>query len=262
MPVDQEGRVSPDSLKSALRPDTVLVSIMAANNEIGTLQPVSELGCLCRAAGVAFHTDAVQWLGKEDFQEITQFNADLVSICAHKFHGPKGAGALYIRSPLQPRAVMLGGAHENERRAGTENLPSICGLVCAAEKFLAHPVFDRALLAPLSQRLESIWKSLPRCRLVSPLSGRLCNTVAAVVEGADGITVLANLDLEGICASSGAACAAGSLKPSHVIRALPLPHDFSKSLVRFSIGHLTTAADIEYVASILPKVIKRSTTPR
>ncbi len=127
LPVDKHGRVQPEALSAALRPDTTLVSVIAANNEIGTLQSVSQLGSICRENGVLFHTDAVQWFGKESVNDIGVFSADLVSICAHKFHGPKGAGALYIRSPLQPHAIVLGGSHENERRAGTENLPAIAG---------------------------------------------------------------------------------------------------------------------------------------
>ncbi len=153
LPVNAEGRVSVDDLKKAIRPDTVLVSIMAANNEIGTLQPVAELGAVCRERGIIFHTDAVQWFGKEPFENIGQFNADLVSVCAHKFHGPKGAGLLYIKSPLHPDPILFGGGHENERRAGTENLPAIIGLVEALEKFVKPPVFYRPELKPLVDKL-------------------------------------------------------------------------------------------------------------
>jgi cysteine desulfurase len=262
LPVDQHGRVPPDTLTAALRPDTILVSVIAANNEIGTLQAVSALGAICREKGVLFHTDAVQWFGKENFNDIGVFSADLVSICAHKFHGPKGAGALYIRSPLLPQAVILGGSHENERRAGTENLPGIAGLVTAAELFVPKPIFDRIYLDPLSQQLESVWSSIPGCRLVSPTTHRLCNTVAAVVDGVDGMTLLANLDLEGICASSGSACAAGSLEPSHVIRALNLPAGGNPALVRFSLGRGTTQKDVDHVISVLPEVVRRSTSPQ
>ena len=260
LPVDGAGRVNPESLKEALRSDTILVSMMAANNEIGTIQPVSQIGMICREKGVLFHTDAVQSFGKEDFNDIDQFNADLVSLCAHKFHGPKGAGALYIRSPLQPKSVALGGAHENERRAGTENLPAIGGLVTATEWFVTTPVFNHDRLEPLTRRLEQAWLSLSGCRLISPPKGRLSNTVAAVVEGADSITLLANLDLEGICASSGSACAAGSVEPSHVISALNVADNLSNSLVRFSIGRGTTEDEIDQVTAVLPAVIQRSTT--
>ncbi len=151
LPVDSEGRVSPEDLKRAIRKDTVLVSVMAANNEIGTIQPVAELGTICRERGVVFHTDAVQWFGKESFDNVNQFNADVVSVCAHKFHGPKGAGLLWIRSPLHPDPILFGGSHESERRAGTENLASIMGLVSALEKFVKPPVFEKAKLKPFCE---------------------------------------------------------------------------------------------------------------
>src|ERR1017187_2429683 len=150
LPVDSAGRVSPDDLKQAIRPDTILVSLMAANNEIGTLQPVAELGAICRERGIIFHSDAVQWFGKEPFESIGQFNADLISVCGHKFHGPKGAGLLYVRSPLLPDPILFGGGHENERRAGTENLAGIFGLVAAMEKFVNPPVFPPAKIKELA----------------------------------------------------------------------------------------------------------------
>src|SRR5580692_10894384 len=166
LPVNAEGLISSDDLAAAIRPDTILASIMAANNEIGTVQPVAELGAICRERGVLFHTDAVQWFGKEPFADIHQFNADLVSICAHKFHGPKGAGALFINSPLQPDPILFGGGHENERRAGTENLPAIIGFVEALERFVRQPVFKREKLAPLAGRLRTLAESLPGVQLV------------------------------------------------------------------------------------------------
>src|SRR5258705_3768647 len=140
LPADSEGRVSLDALASAVRPDTVLVSLMAANNEIGTIEPVAEVGAFCREQGVSFHTDAVQWFGKEPFASIHQFNADLVSVCAHKYHGPKRAGALFIKSPLLPDPILFGGGHENERRAGTENLAGVVGLGEVIERFVRTPV--------------------------------------------------------------------------------------------------------------------------
>jgi cysteine desulfurase len=258
LPVDMEGRVNVESLARALRPDTVLVSILAANNEIGTLQPVAELGSLCRQRGVLFHTDAVQWLGKEPLDSIDQFNADLVSICAHKIHGPKGAGALFIRSPLRPEPILLGGSHENERRAGTENLAGIMGLVEALERFVPNPVFDKGRLKPLTQRLVTLLESIPGVKLLSPSCGCLANTVSFVVKGTDSIAILASLDLEGICASSGSACSAGSLTPSHVVRALGVAPDLENSLIRFSLGRETSEADIEHVEHVLPSIIRRA----
>ena len=255
LPVDREGLVSPDSLAKALRPDTILVSVMAANNEIGTIQPVAELGALCRQHGVLFHTDAVQWFGKEPFENIHQFNADLVSICAHKIHGPKGAGALFVRSPLQPAPILLGGSHENERRAGTENLAGIIGFVEALERFVRTPVFDRERLAPLTGRLIQLIDRLPGVQFVGSRERRLANTVAFVVEGSDSIPLLAGLDLEGICASSGSACSAGSLEPSHVVEALGLKQRLANSLIRFSLGRDSTLEEVELVERVLPEVI-------
>ena len=257
LPVDTDGRVSPDDLKRALRPDTVLVSIMAANNEIGTIQPVWELGALCRERGILFHTDAVQWFGKEPFDSINRFQADLVSICAHKFHGPKGAGLLYIKSPLHPDPIAFGGGHENERRAGTENLAGIIGLVAALEKFVKPPVFDSSKLKPLRDHLLSVVEKIDGCEIVSPRANGLSNTLAFIVKGADSIALLAGLDVEGICASSGSACSAGSLEPSHVIVAIGRK-DLANSLVRFSLGRATTAEEIDFVSEALPEVIRRA----
>lgn len=261
LPVDSAGRVSPDDLKRAIRRDTVLVSVMAANNEIGTIQPVSELGSVCRERGIVFHTDAVQWFGKEPFGNINLFNADLVSICAHKFHGPKGAGLLWIRSPLHPEPILLGGSHENERRAGTENLASISGLVSAVEKFVNPPVFDGLKLKPLADKLISTIEKIDGCEMVSPCSLRLANTVSFVVEGADSIALLAGLDVEGICASSGSACSAGSLEPSHVIVAIG-KGKMANSLVRFSLGRETSMDEIDFVCNALPEIVRRTLQKR
>lgn len=258
LPVSREGYVSPESLLKALRPDTVLVSIMAANNEVGTMQPVAELGEICQQKGVIFHTDAVQFLGKEPFANIHQFHADLVSICAHKIHGPKGAGALFVKSPLYPEPILLGGAHENERRAGTENLAGVIGLVEVLERFVRRPVFDRESLSPLTNRLINLINNLPDTLLIGDRERRLCNTVSFVTKGADSIALLAGLDLEGVCASSGSACSAGSLEPSHVIKALGMENSLANSLVRFSLGRESTLGEIEHVEKILPLVISRA----
>ncbi len=258
LPVDKEGRVAASSLAAAIRPDTILVSIMAANNEIGTIQPVAELGKICGERGVLFHTDAVQWFGKQPFQNIDQFHADLVSICGHKFHGPKGSGMLFIRSPLLPHPVSFGGGHENERRAGTENLAGIVGFVEALERFVRTPVFCQEKLSPLTERLANFISEIERVQLVSPPVERLANTVAFVVDGADSIALLAGLDLEGICASSGSACSAGSLEPSHVVRALGLHHNLANSLVRFSLGRQSSLEQVMQLEGVLPQVIKRA----
>jgi cysteine desulfurase len=257
LPVNPEGRVSVENLKKAIRADTILVSIMAVNNEIGTLQPVAELGAACRERKIIFHTDAMQWFGKEPFENIQQFNADLVSVCPHKFHGPKGAGLLYIKSPLLPDPILFGGGHENERRAGTENVASIMGLVAALEKCVKPPVFDSEKLRPLRDKLISCIFRIPGCHLVSPLDFSLANTVSFTVDGSDGIALMAGLDMEGICASSGSACSAGSLEPSHVILAIGRKES-ANSLVRFSLGRYSTAEEVDFVCHILPEIIRRA----
>ncbi len=257
LPVNAEGRVSLADFEKAVRPDTVFASVMAANNEIGTLQPVAKIGELCRERGIIFHTDAVQWFGKEPFENISQFNADLVSVCAHKFHGPKGAGLLYIKSPLHPDPILFGGGHENERRAGTENLPAVIGLVAALEKFVKTPVFDRTKLKPLADKLISCVQTIPGCEIVSPKDNSLANTISFTVRGSDGIALMAGLDVEGICASSGSACSAGSLEPSHVIVAIG-KEDVANSLVRFSLGRDSTMEEVDFVCAILPDIIRRA----
>jgi cysteine desulfurase len=260
LPVDSEGRVTLGQLAAAVRPDTVLVSIMSANNEIGTLEPVAEIGGFCRERGILLHTDAVQSFGKEPIADIHQFNADLVSICAHKFHGPKGAGALFIRSPLLPDPVLFGGGHENERRAGTENLAGIIGFAEATERFVREPVFPKENLLSLTQRLESHLHKLGDLgvQVRSPGKDRLSNTVAFTVRGCDSISLLAGLDLEGICASSGSACSAGSLEPSHVMVAIGVEKSSANALGRFSLGRESTVEEVDYVAAVLPEVVRRA----
>jgi cysteine desulfurase len=260
LPVSPDGVVDPADLKAALRPDTVLVSVMAANNEIGTLQPVAELGAICRGHGVLFHTDAAQWFGKEPVADIHQFNADLVSVCGHKFHGPKGAGALFIRSPLLPDPVLFGGGHENERRAGTENLAGIMGLTRALELFSNPPVFPRDPLQELTRRLAVAAEEAPGVSVWGNQTKRLANTVSFSVEGTDSIALMAGFDLEGVCASSGSACSAGSIEPSHVILALGAEPKLANSLVRFSLGRESTRPEVDAVIAMLPMVIARART--
>lgn len=262
LPVDTEGRVDPDAVANALRNDTILVSIQAANNEIGTLQPVATIGQLCRQRGVLFHTDAAQWCGKEPLQNVDVFSADLASMCAHKFYGPKGAGLLYVRSPLQLPPLLRGGSHELDRRAGTENLAAIAGLTAALERFVPSPVFAREQLAPLALQLRAALAPLPGVTLRSPAGGSLANTVAFTVAGTDSIALLAALDLEGICAASGSACSSGALEPSHVIQALGVASAEAGSLVRLSLGRENTATEIATVAALLPGLIARCRSTR
>lgn len=259
LPVDAEGVVSTQDLESALRDDTILVSIMAANNETGAIQPVSELGAICKKHEVLFHTDAVQWFGKEPFESIHQFNADLVSVCGHKFHAPKGVGALFIKSPLLPDPILFGGGHENERRAGTENLSGIAGLVEAMEQFVTTPIFARSDLQPLTDSM-AVLTEIDGVNLSSPISGKLANTISFTVSGSDSMTLLAALDMEGICASSGSACSAGSLNPSHVISAMGRSEEDANSLVRFSLGRETKEEDVAFVLNKFPEIIDRIRT--
>ena len=257
------GQIDPNDLVQALRPDTILVSIMAANNEIGTIQPVAECGRICRERGILFHTDAVQWFGKLPFTTIHQFHADLVSVCAHKFHGPKGAGALFIRSPLLPDPIIFGGGHENERRAGTENVAGIIGFTDATERFVRNPVFPAASLEQSTSILRRALTDLPSTEGIQGLTvrglhvERLPNTVAFTVRGTDSIALLAALDLEGFCASSGSACSAGSVLPSHVLLALGVPRDEASSLVRISFGRENTSEELAAFLKVLPPIVAR-----
>ena len=230
---------------------------MAANNETGAIQPVAELGAICRQRGVLFHTDAVQWFGKEPFESIHQFNADLVTICGHKFYGPKGSGALFIKSPLLPDPILFGGGHENERRAGTENLAAIAGLVEAIERFVPSPVFERCKLESLANRLCAM-SEFDGINLVSPLAKRLANTASFTVPGIDSMTSLAALDLDGICASAGSACSAGSLNPSHVLSAMGRNDNEANSLIRFSLGRETSEEEINNVLATFPDFVQRN----
>jgi cysteine desulfurase len=259
--VNEEGLVSPDDLEKAIQPDTILVSIMAANNETGAIQPVALLGGICRSRGIVFHTDAVQWFGKEQFESIHQFNADLVSVCSHKFHGPKGAGALFMRSPLHIDPVLFGGGHENDRRAGTENLAGIAGFTEALTRFISPPVFCAETLGSLTGRLIERACSLDGVVFRGSPRHRLANTMAFTVAGCDSITLLAGLDLMGICASSGSACSAGSLEPSHVLLAMGVEKGLANSLIRFSLGRASTSEEVETVADAFLHVIKQARCP-
>ena len=258
LPVDSEGFVDPGDVARALRHDTVLVSVMAANNEVGTVQPVGEIARLCREKGVVFHTDAVQGFGKLPMDSLGLAEADLVSACAHKVHGPRGVGALRVRSPLLPQPILHGGGHENERRAGTENLPGILGLVEAFERFTPMPVFPADRLRALTERLAEGVLDVPGVHRRGSIRARLPNTVAFSIEGADAIALLANLDLAGVCASSGSACSAGSLEPSHVLAAMGVPRDQCSSLVRFSLGRESTEAEVAAALEAWPGVVARA----
>ncbi len=258
LPVSPQGIVDPESLSQALRPSTTLVSIMSANNETGSLQPIAEISEICQKAGVLFHCDAVQSFGKLPLSDILPFPADLVSVCAHKFHGPKGVGALYCRSPLRLEPLFHGGAQENEARPGTENLAAIVGFTEALERFTPSPVFDSSQLLPLSESLVEGLGSLPGVTFQGDRSRRLANTAAFSVAGWDSISLLAALDLEGICASSGSACSVGSLEPSHVLLAMGQSREAASSLVRLSLGRETSPDQIAYTIDTFQKILGSS----
>jgi cysteine desulfurase len=257
LPVDAEGLVRLDDLRAALRPDTVLVSVMYANNEIGTLQPVAELGALCREHGVPFHTDAVQAAGLLPL-DVDALQVDLLTLAAHKFYGPKGVGALYVRrgTPLLPQ--LHGGAQERQRRAGTENVPAIVGLAAALRLAEEHRPDYAAHCTALRDRLiDGVLRQIPATRLNGHRERRLPNNANLSFAGVDAESLLLLLDQEGIYVSSGSACTSGALDPSHVLLALGLSPEEASSSVRFSVGRGTSAADMARVLEVLPRVVEQ-----
>lgn len=255
LPVDADGFVTVQQVENALRPDTVLVSVMAANNEIGTLEPVAEIGALCHERGVLFHTDAVQAVGAIPL-DVEALHADMLSLSAHKFHGPKGIGALYIRKGVKIDPLIHGGAQERGHRAGTENLPGIVGLGKAIELAEEGLAENAARMTVLRNRLISgLTAAIPNMRINGTMDKRLPNNVNVSFEGIEGEAVLLRLDLEGIAASSGSACTAGSLDPSHVLTAIGLTRDEAKGSLRLTLGTDTTQADVDEVVKKLPGIV-------
>lgn len=255
LPVDGDGLVSPKDVKSAIRPDTVLVSIMAANNEIGALQPIAEIGEIARAAGVLFHTDAVQAVGAVPV-DVDEWKADMLSLSAHKFHGPKGVGALYIRKGVRIGNLIFGGAQERGLRAGTENLPGIVGLGKAIELAAAELPEYAARMTRLRDRLiNGILAEIPDVRLNGHRTLRLPGNVNVSVRYVEGEALLMRLDLAGIEGSSGSACTSGSLDPSHVLLAIGLPHEIAHGSLRLSLGSGNTDEDVDTVLAKLPAII-------
>jgi cysteine desulfurase len=255
--VDQHGLVDLQQLEHALRPDTTLVSIMLANNEIGTVQPLAEIAALLRPRGIVFHTDAVQAGGQLGL-EVDQLGVDLLALSGHKFYAPKGVGLLYVRrgTPLLPQ--MQGGGQERGQRAGTENVPYIVGLARAAELAYGELEARNRHYARLRDRLlAGILTRIPGAQLTGHPTQRLANSASLVFDGADGESILLNLDQEGIFASSGSACTAGSLEISHVLKALGLPLELAAGSLRLTTGLKTTEQEIDTVLEVLPGVIER-----
>lgn len=255
--VDGDGLLAPEEFRAALRPETALASIMYANNEIGTVQPIAELGALCRERGILFHTDAVQAGGSLPL-DVNRLNVDLLSLTAHKFYGPKGTGILYARhgTPLLP--LINGGGQERRRRAGTENVPGIVGFAEAlrlAEE--RRPSYVEHCLALRERLVEGVLHTIPFTSLNGHRATRLPNNANLRFECVEGESVLLLLDQQGFCASAGSACSAGSVEPSHVLTALGIPSQSALGSVRFTVGRSTTEAEIDKLLDVLPPIMER-----
>jgi cysteine desulfurase len=257
LPVDENALVSLEAVKNAITDKTVLISVMFANNEVGTIQPIKEIGQLAREKGILFHTDAVQVAGNYPI-DVKEYNIDLLALSGHKFYGPKGVGALYIRKGVRVESVQQGGGQERNLRAGTENVPGIVGLGKAAE--IAKRDMDKKVvyLTKLRDKLiKGIQEKIPDIRLNGHPTLRLPGSVNFSFLYVEGESLLLNLDLKGIAASSGSACTSGSLDPSHVLLAMGLTHEVAHGSLRLSLGHDNTEADIDFCLEVLPEIVAR-----
>ena len=257
LPVDQDGLVTAEQVAAAIRPDTILVSIMFANNEVGTIMPIQEIGVVCKEKGVLFHTDAVQAVGHIPV-DVQAMHIDMLSLSAHKFHGPKGVGALYCRKGIRLPSYIMGGAQERGRRAGTENVAGIVGLGAAIQLATEQLEENRAKMTALRDRLMTgIQARISEVKLNGHPTNRLPNNVNFSFKYIEGESILLMLDMNGIAASSGSACTSGSLDPSHVLLALGLPHEIAHGSVRLTLGDETTEEDIDYTIDVLEKTVAR-----
>jgi cysteine desulfurase len=257
LPVDADGLISPSTLAAALRPDTTLVSIILGNNEIGTIQPIAELAAVAHEQGALFHTDAVQAVAHVPI-DVEELGVDMLSASAHKFHGPKGIGFLYIRKGVKTRSFLHGGAQERKRRAGTENVPYIMGMAHALD--LCMERFDERVAHELELRdhlIERVLAEVDHVRLNGHRNLRLPNNANFSFEFIEGESLLLTLEQKGILASSGSACASGSLDPSHVLLAIGLPHEIAHGSLRLTLGEATTRADIDYTVEAIKEVVER-----
>lgn len=256
LPPDEYGRVTARQVEQAIREDTCLVTVMFANNEIGTIMPVAEIGEVCRAKKVLFHTDAVQAVGHAEI-DVKSMNIDMLSLSGHKIHAPKGIGALYIRTGIVLPNLIAGGAQERGRRAGTENVPGIAGLAAAITEACEDIPKKAARVSAMRDRLIEGLLKIPQTRLNGHPTQRLPGNVNVSIRGVEGESLLLMLDMNGICASSGSACTSGSLDPSHVLLAIGLPHEVAHGSLRLTIGEDTTEEDIDYILETVPRVVER-----
>ena len=256
LPVHENGIVRPAELEAAIRPDTCLVTVMFANNEIGTIQPIRELGAICGAKGVLFHTDAVQAMGHLPI-DVTADNIDMLSASAHKFHGPKGCGFLYVKKGIVLTNIIEGGAQERGKRAGTENVPGIAAMAAALKEAAAEMDNNAARISVLRDRLIEGLSKIPHCALNGDAVKRLPGNVNFCFEGIEGESLLLLLDDKGISASSGSACTSGSLDPSHVLLAIGRVHDVAHGSLRLTLGDDATEDDIDYIIESVAEVVER-----
>ena len=257
LPVHENGIVRVEDLRAALRDDTALVTVMFANNEIGTLQPVAELAALCREKGVLFHTDAVQAVGHVPV-DFAGMGFDMLSLSAHKFHGPRGVGCLLVRKGIRLRNLIDGGAQERGRRAGTENTAGIVGMAAALQLACDRMAAVTPRVTAMRDRLiDGLLRSVPRCRLNGDRENRLPGNVNISFEGVEGESLLLMLDMQGICASSGSACTSGSLDPSHVLLAIGLIHEVAHGSLRLTLSEENTEEDVDHILETVPAVVSR-----
>ena len=253
--VKEGHNVTAQQVKDAIREDTCLVTTMYANNEIGSILPIAEIGAVCKAAGVPFHTDAVQAVGHVHIN-VKEQNIDLLSLSAHKFHGPKGVGALYARRGFPLTNVIDGGAQERGKRAGTENLPGICGMAAALEEACANLDANAAKVTAMRDKLIAGLSKIPHCALNGDPVNRLPGNVSFCFEGIEGESLLLLLDMKGVCASSGSACTSGSLDPSHVLLAIGRVHDVAHGSLRLSLSEYNTDEEIDHILAVVPSVVE------
>jgi len=260
--VGEKGLVTAEQVKAAIRPDTCLVTIMFVNNEVGTIQPIAEIGAVCREAGVLFHTDAVQAVGHIPVN-VAEQNIDLLSLSAHKFHGPKGVGVLYAKKGIALQNVIHGGGQERGKRAGTENIPAIVSMAAALEEACAKLPEHTAHVTALRDRLMEGLSAIPHAALNGDAVSRAPGNVNFCFEGIEGESMLLLLDDKGVCASSGSACTSGSLDPSHVLLALGRPHEVAHGSLRLSLSHENTMEEVEYMIEAVADVVSylRSISP-